>query len=82
VPLEVDDPFEGVDRLGIEDKPTVLLPRGVAGTMVCVEVVEREDEDEEDEAGEHERGDRDPEFDSNDDDKAVFDSSLDAIAWL
>lgn len=81
MPLEVDDPFEGVDRLGdMEDMPTILLPRRVAGTTVCVEVVEREDEDEEDDAGEHERGDRDTELDSNDDDKAVFDSSLDAIA--
>jgi hypothetical protein len=35
----------------MEDKPTILLPRGVAGTTVCVEVVETEDEDEEDEQG-------------------------------
>ena len=83
MPFEMDDPSEGGDRRkDMGDNPTTLLPRRVAGTTVCVEVVETEDddEDEEDGAGEHERGDRDPDVDSNDDDKAAFDSSLDAIA--
>jgi len=54
VPFETDDPTEGGDRReDKEEKPIILLPRGVAGTTVCVEVVEKEDEDDEDGAGEH-----------------------------
>ncbi len=73
--------FEEVGHLrNMEDKPTVLLPHRVDGTIVCVEVVEMEEENKDDEAGKHEWGDRNPEFDSNDNDKAVFDSSFDEKA--
>jgi len=78
VPFETDDPTEGGDRReDKEEKPIILLPRGVAGTTVCVEVVEKEDEDDEDGAGEHER---DIELASDDDDRSGLGRSSDAIA--
>jgi hypothetical protein len=85
VPFEMDDWLEGGDRRAdMEDKPTILLPLGVAGTTVCVDVVETEDEEDEDEdgAGEHERGDLDSELGSNEEDRAGSGRALDEIAWM
>lgn len=83
MPFELHDSSEGGDRReDMEDKPTTLLPRGVAGTTVCAEVVETEDEDDEDEdgVGEHERGDGDFWVSSNDDEKVGDENLSDAIA--
>ncbi len=51
-----DSALEGGDsRKDKDDKPVRLRPRGVAGTTVCVDVVETDDEEDADGAGECER---------------------------
>ena len=63
VAVSLEDEEDEEERWVRDDRPEEIAagrwPRGVAGTMVCVEVVESdEDEDEDDEgAGEYERGD-------------------------
>ena len=49
VEAEDEEAWGSFERVEVEER----LPRAVAGTIVCVEVVEREEEDDEDEgAGE------------------------------
>lgn len=48
--LALDD-----SRVDKDDKPVRLRPRGVAGTTVCVDVVETDDEEDVEGAGECER---------------------------
>lgn len=63
-----------------DDRPIKLRPRGVtvAGTTVRVEVVEIEEDDEVESAGEYERGDVDCELDvEGDDDEEGSDDGLD-----
>jgi len=68
-----------------DDRPTKLRPRGVTvdGTTVRVEVVEAEDDEEVESAGEYERGDIDCESDlDGDDDDESFDGSVDCSRSL